>query len=41
VKQKGIGVECCCGGVELAARMCIASLQRSVVVVKGAAARGL
>jgi hypothetical protein len=36
VEQKGRGVECCCRGVEPAAHV-----QRSVVVVKGAAARGL
>jgi hypothetical protein len=37
VEQKGRGVECCCRGVEPAAHVC----KRSVVVVKGAAARGL
>jgi hypothetical protein len=41
VEQKDRGVECCCGGVEPAARVCTASLQRSIVVVKGAAACGL
>jgi hypothetical protein len=34
-------VKCCSGGVEPVAGVCTASLQRSVVVVKGEAARGL
>jgi hypothetical protein len=41
VEQKGRGVECCCRGVEPASHVCTASLQLSVVVVKGAAAHGL